>query len=188
MDVMPEKHHSFVIFTVGNGTGAEVTNFVLWAALEGVPVKMLQGCWDGKRENSVIVPAEYLDKVRHPWTDGQDAIIVLGEVDQRTGKRPVAVEYGGENGHWHHGGHSGSMWWTEISAAEAKTQRGWTYDPRYDTYWLVMNEGGEVVDLTRESRAGQTSRAADIDDNRGGPDDSAYRRDMINAGRGHLLR
>lgn len=70
--------------------------------------------------------------------------MVLGRQEPTLGgRRPVAIEYGGEDGHWH----NGNMWWTEVSAAEAKTQPGWTYDPAQDKYWLVMNEGGEIVDL-----------------------------------------
>ena len=87
----------------------------------------------------------------------------------------------------------------EITVAlDGKEIRGWSYKDETERRTKML--------MAREFVEGwfqATKRAEDEADNRaedawqeqqerlmesGGPDDSAYRRDMINAGRGHLLR
>ena len=73
---------------------------------------------------------------------------------------------------------------------------------RSDRDWIASDEFGEII-CRAPSLFACIDAVEDWHDNRaeaawgahqeslmesGGPDDSAYRRDMINAGRGHLIR
>lgn len=126
----------YVIFALDAGINPQL--FEARATAEGFGFKKLRGSWNGVEEDSFIINSRFWPHV-WPMCIGQEAILHLGSAYEevqgflgyRRSARRATLYYDGEN-------HADIGRFVPASKLYAKSQKGWTYDPEDDQYYVTM--------------------------------------------------
>lgn len=122
----PYIYRDYVIFCVGNNI-RKASAFRYWATSEGIGFKSLKGCYKGQTEDSFIIAADNLERVR-PWIKDQESILWLYPMVS-AGRVPASLIYqdGKEV-------KLGDL--VVVGYKEALKAASWTYDPSTNTYYI----------------------------------------------------
>ena len=142
---MPGRFDSWAIFCVGNDPYREAA-FTTWANATGLRFKSLLGSYKGQQERSFLVSLEdfYEHIERSEWIKDQESVLILeprrkpdGTV-LKTHNAPIDAFL-----YYTDGRPDGDIWeplgeFIETHQARAQQQEGWTYDPMFGTWFIVI--------------------------------------------------
>jgi hypothetical protein len=136
----PMRWKDWAIFCVGNDPYREAA-FTTWATSMGIKFKSLIGSYKGLQERSFLLSLDdFVDNIEgSQWIEQEESVLVLQPRRKANGEHlktydaPIDAILLYSDGRKEHIGE-----WVETHQARAITELGWTYDPLYGTWFIVV--------------------------------------------------